>query len=93
MQVLYADTDKMGYVHHPNYARYCERARWELFRDIGISYKMIENSGIMLPVVGMSFKFIKPAIYNELLKIETVLHELRGPLIKFAYKIFNEKNE
>lgn len=93
IRVLYADTDKMGYVHHSNYARYCEKARWELFRKLGLSYKMLEDSGVMLPVVDMSFKFFKPAIYDELLRIQTNLVKLKGPTIIFAYRIFNEKNE
>ena len=93
IRVLYADTDKMGYVHHSNYARYCEKARWELLRDIGISYKTIEDSGLMLPVVGMNFKFLKPAIYDDLLRIETNLQEIKGPLMKFAYCIYNQRNE
>ncbi len=93
LRVLYPDTDKMGYVHHSNYARYCEKARWELLRDLGVSYKDIEDAGVMLPVVGMSFKYLKPAVYDELLRIETQLSEIKGPLLKFDYSIFNEKNE
>ena len=93
IRVLYPDTDKMGYVHHSNYARYCEKARWELLRELGITYKEIEDSGVMLPVVGMSFKYLKPAVYDELLLIETELKEIKGPLIKFVYSIFNEENE
>ena len=93
LRVLYPDTDKMGYVHHSNYARYCEKARWGLLRDLGVSYKDIEGAGDMLPVVGMSFKYLKPAVYDELLRIETQLSEIKGPLLKFDYSIFNEKNE
>ena len=80
IRVLYPDTDKMGYVHHSNYARYCEKARWELLRELGITYKEIEDSGIMLPVVGMSFKYLKPAVYDELLRIETELKEIKTSL-------------
>ncbi len=93
MRVLYADTDQMGYVHHSNYPIYYEKARWELFRSIGISYKMIEEANIMLPVVELNSKFIKPAFYDELLRIHTELIFIKGALIKFIYHIYNEKDE
>lgn len=93
MRVLYADTDQMGYVHHSNYPIYYEKARWELLRSIGISYKMLEESNIMLPVVELNSKYIKPAFYDELLRIQTELIFIKGALIKFIYNIYNEKNE
>jgi|SRR5574344_758852 acyl-CoA thioester hydrolase len=93
MRVLYADTDQMGYVHHSNYPIYYEKARWELLRSIGISYKMLEESNIMLPVVELNSKYIKPAFYDELLRIQTELIFIKGALIKFIYNIYNEKDE
>lgn len=93
IRVLYADTDQMGYVHHSNYSIYYEKARWELLRSIGISYKMMEDKNIMLPVVELNSKFIKPAFYDELLRIHTELIFIKGALIKFIYHIYNEKDE
>lgn len=93
LRVLYADTDQMGYVHHSKYAVYYEKARWELLRSIGISYKIVEESNIMLPVVELTSKFIKPAFYDELLRIHTELIFIKGALIKFIYYIYNEKDE
>ena len=84
----------MGYVHHSNYARYYETARWELFRrKLNISYKNLEDQGFMLPVTDMTYKFIKPARYDELLTIETTLAQLKGPRIAFRYRMFNEQKE
>jgi acyl-CoA thioester hydrolase len=90
---MYPDTDQMGSVHHANYAKYYETARWELFRSIGISYNSVEEAGYMLPIVTMNFKFLKTTHYDELLKIKTVLKAIKGVRIWFTYKLYNEKNE
>lgn len=92
-RVKYPDTDKMGTMHHSNYARYYEAARWELLRDIGVSYASIEEAGKMLPVITMKIKFHKTTFYDALLRIDTRLKALKGPRIWFTYKIFNENNE
>jgi len=92
-RVMYPDTDKMGTVHHSNYAKYYETARWELFRSIGISYKSVEDAGIMLPVVKMSFSFLKTTHYDEFLTVKTTLKAFKGVRIWFTYHLYNEKNE
>jgi acyl-CoA thioester hydrolase len=93
VRVRYSDTDVMGYLHHSNYARYYETARWELFRELGFPYKYMEDAGYMLPVILMKFKFVKPATYDELLTINTTLKSVLGSRITFVYKMFNEKKE
>lgn len=92
-RVMYPETDQMGTVHHSNYAKYYETARWELFRSIGISYKSVEEAGYMLPVTRMNFHFLKIIGYDELLTVHTTLKALRGVRIWFTYKLFNEQNE
>jgi acyl-CoA thioester hydrolase len=92
-RVMYADTDKMGTVHHSNYAKYYETARWELFRSIGISYHSVEKAGYMLPVIRMNFRFIKTVQYDALLKVKTTLKAIKGVRIWFTYKLYNEQNE
>ena len=92
-RVMYHDTDQMGTVHHSNYAKYYETARWELFRSIGIPYHSIEESGVMLPVIKMNFKFLKTTHYDELLTVRTTLKAIKGVRIWFTYHLFNEKNE
>jgi len=92
-RVNYPDTDKMGTVHHSNYAKYYEIARWELFRSIGISYHSVEEGGFMLPVIGMKFKFRKTTHYDELLTVKTILKAVKGVRIWFTYKLYNEQNE
>jgi acyl-CoA thioester hydrolase len=92
-RVMYPDTDQMGTVHHSNYAKYYETARWELFRSIGITYKSVEDTGYILPVTRMSFRFRKTAHYDELLTVKTMLKNIKGARIWFTYKLFNANNE
>lgn len=92
-RVQYAETDKMGIVHHSNYVRYYEAARWELFRSLGISYQSVEKAGYMLPVIHMTFRFIKTAHYDELLTVRTRLTASKGARLWFTYKLYNEQLE
>ncbi len=92
-RVTYPDTDQMGTMHHANYVKYYEAARWELFRIIGFSYNSVEEAGVMCPVIRMNFRFIKPTRYDELLTIKTTLKAIKGVRIWFEYKLYNEGNE
>lgn len=93
LRVRYAETDQMGVVYHGNYAQYFEMGRVEWLRNKGISYKELEESGIMLPVVSLSMNYKKPARYDEELTIVTKLRFLGGVKIEFDYEIFNERAE
>lgn len=90
---MYPDTDQMGTVHHANYAKYYETARWELFRSLGISYHSVEEAGFMLPVMKMNFQFLKTTHYDELLTVKTTLKEIKGVRIWFDYQLYNEQGE
>ncbi len=92
-RVRYAETDQMGVVYHGNYAQYLEMGRIEWLRRFGISYKSMEESGIMLPVISLHIDFKKSALFDDLITVETQLK--RTPLVKieFNYKIYNEKQE
>jgi len=92
-RIGYAETDQMGYMHHSNYIKYYERARWELFRSMGISYKSLEESGYMLPVVDLQCKYLIPAFYDDEIKIETTLIKMKGPRLYFTYTIYNLKKQ
>lgn len=92
-RVAYPDTDQMGTVHHANYVKYYEVARWELFRSIGIPYHSVEEAGFMLPVTTMKFKFLKTTHYDEQLKVKTTLKAVKGVRIWFEYELYNEANE
>ena len=92
-RVTYPDTDKMGTMHHANYVKYYEAARWELFRSIGVSYNSVEEAGVMCPVIRMNFMFIKATRYDEQLTVKTTLKAIKGVRIWFEYKLYNELNE
>lgn len=92
-RVTYPDTDKMGTMHHANYVKYYEAARWELLRNIGIPYNLVEELGVMCPVISMKFKFLKTTRYDEELTIKTRLKDIKGVRIWFTYKLYNEQNE
>jgi acyl-CoA thioester hydrolase len=93
VRVRYAETDKMGYVYYGNYTHYYEVGRVEAMRQLGTSYKEMEDNGIMLPVYTCNLKYIKPALYDDLLVIKTVIKELPTLKIIFDYEIYNQKNE
>lgn len=89
IRVRYGETDRMGFVYYGNYATYFEVARVELLRELGISYKVLEDSGISLPVVDFKIKYIKPAYYDDLLTVKTTVATLPSTRIHFSYETFN----
>lgn len=93
LRVRYSETDRMSYVYYGNYAQYFEVARVEALRSLGISYKEMEEEGVLLPVSEYKIKFLKPGFYDELLTIKTTIIKLPSVRIIFNYETFNEKNE
>ncbi|MCC6838301.1 MAG: acyl-CoA thioesterase [Bacteroidia bacterium] len=93
IRVRYAETDRMGYVYYGNYAQYFEVGRVEALRQLGTSYKEMEDNGMMLPVYTCNIKYHKPAFYDDLLVIKTMIKELPTARIKFYYEIYNQNNE
>ena len=92
-RVRYGETDQMGVVYHGNYAQYLEIGRVEWLRAKGISYKKLEESGVILPVISLQINFKKSAVYDDLITVETMLKKTPSVRIEFDYKIFNENNE
>lgn len=93
VRVRYSETDQMGVVYHGNYAQYFEMGRVEWLRNIGISYKWMEENGIMLPVVSLNMNYKKPARYDDLLIVKTIFMKQESVKIEFDYEIRNEKDE
>jgi len=91
IRVRYGETDQMGVVYHGNYAQYLEVARVEWLRSIDISYKKMEDEGVMLPVINLNINFKKPAVYDEVITIKTQLREKPGLKITVDQEIYNEK--
>ncbi len=86
-RVLYGDTDAGGVVYNANYLRYFEIGRTEYMREWVRSYKEIEKHGIVLPVTECYSRFKAPAVYDDLITIETSLAELRKISCRFTYRI------
>lgn len=93
IRVRYSETDQMGYVYNGNYATYYEIGRTEMMRSLGMNYKKMEEAGVMLPLLDLKCKFIKPAYYDEELTLKTVVKDLPGVRMTFDYEIFNEAEE
>ena len=93
IRVRYGETDQMGVVYHGNYASYFEIARTEWLRNLGVTYKELENKGIMLPVISLFFNFIKSAKYDDVLTITVILKKKPLVKIEFDYEIYNQKKE
>ncbi|UFH35456.1 acyl-CoA thioesterase [Flavobacterium acetivorans] len=93
VRVRYSETDQMGVVYHGNYAQYFEMGRVEWLRNLGVSYKWMEENGVMLPVVSLSMNYKKPARYDDLLTVKTIFKSQTSVKIEFDYEIYNEKKE
>ena len=89
VRVRYGETDRMGYVYYGVYASYFEVARVEALRNLGMSYREMEDTGIMLPVLHFEIKYNKPAFYDDLITIKTTVSEMPKARIRFTYESFN----
>jgi acyl-CoA thioester hydrolase len=94
VKVRYVETDQMGVVHHSNYAQYYELARTECFEACsGMTYESMEADGVMLPILELQSKFLKPALYNQVLTIKSIVKDLPTVRLRVDYEIYNEANE
>lgn len=93
IRVRYGETDQMGYVYYGNYAMYYEVGRVESLRKLGLTYKELEEMGVMMPVLENKSKFLSAALYDDLLKIVTTIREKPGVRIRFEYDIFNGEDK
>lgn len=93
LRVRYGETDQMGYVYYGNYAEFYEVARVEMLRSLGTSYKLMEASGVMMPVAELHCKYLKPALYDQIITIKVILDEMPRAGMRFKYMLYNEDNE
>ncbi|MEL6925426.1 MAG: thioesterase family protein [Bacteroidota bacterium] len=94
LRVRYGETDQMGYLYYGHYASYYEVGRAEMIRSIGLSYRaMEEEHKILMPVMSLNMRFVRPALYDELLTIQTTLKKLPDRTITFHMEIHNEQGE
>ena len=90
IRVRYGETDKMGYVYYGNYPLYYEVGRSDMIRKLGWSYSKMEEEGIIMPVLELNVKYIRPAFYDNELTVKTIITELPSTRIKFDYELYNE---
>jgi len=92
IRVRYGETDQMGYLYYGFYALYYEQGRAEAIRQLGFTYKELEQQGIMMPVVEMNAKYHRPALYDDLVTVKTSVKELDpdSPQIQFHSALYNE---
>ncbi|QNN44296.1 acyl-CoA thioesterase [Pedobacter roseus] len=93
IRVRYGETDQMGYMYYGNYAQYYEVGRVEMLRSLGMSYSSMEADGIMMPVLELKCKYIKPALYDQEITVKTIVKTLPGIRIFFEYELYNENEE
>lgn len=92
IKVRYAETDAMAVVHHANYYIYFEVAREDLIRESGISYKDLEDKGIMMPLIETHCKYIEAAKYDDDLVVESSISELTPVKVRIEY-VVRRKND
>ncbi len=85
--MLYADTDKLGIVHHAAYLRYLELARVELIRDAGVPYTVLEDAGLALPLTDIGLRYRAPALYDDRMTIEIGLSLVTRVRVHFDYRV------
>ncbi|MGA3134846.1 MAG: thioesterase family protein [Terracidiphilus sp.] len=94
IRVRYAETDQMGIVYYANYLVWFEIGRVELLRSLGLAYSQLEiDHQCILPVIEASCRYRAPARYDDKILIETRPALLRGPVLKFAYRIYRKAHD
>ncbi len=94
IRVRYGETDQMGYLYYGNYALYYEVGRTDAIRQLGLTYKWMEQNGVALPVAECNLQYLRPAFYDELLTVNTIIKEMpEGSLIQFHTEIYNEQQK
>ena len=92
IEVRYSETDSMSYTHHSNYLKFYEIGRLSWFKNIGFSYKKLEEEGVGMPVIDLETKYILPIKYDEEITIKTSIKEIPSSRIIFFYEIYNQDN-
>lgn len=93
-RVRYGETDQMGYLYYGHYAQYYEIGRAEMIRSLGMTYRaMEEQHNIMMPVMSLNCRYVRPAKYDELLTIKTTVRKLPSTFMTFHHEIYNEAGE
>lgn len=90
IKVRYAETDKMGVVHHQNYITYFEFARVEMLDTIGVPYRVLEETGFFLPVIEVNIRYLQSNTFDDQLTIHCIMEEMPKVKIKLRYEIYRD---
>jgi len=90
VRVRYAETDQMGVAYHGGYFAWFEVGRTDLLRGSGLTYRELEKQGLRLPVIETQARFLKPARYDDVLRIETRVTDIGGVRVSFAYEVHRD---
>lgn len=94
IRVRYGETDQMGFLYYGYYALYYEVGRAEAVRELGFTYRELEEMGVMMPVVELNAQYFRPALYDDLITVKTIVKELsEGPKIQFHSELYNEQGQ
>ncbi len=93
LRVRYAETDQMGFAYYGNYARYYEVGRAEAMRQLGMTYREMEEKGVFMPIVVLTSKYIRPAYYDDLLTVRTIVKDMPTARMHFFYEIYREDGQ
>jgi acyl-CoA thioester hydrolase len=93
IRVRYADTDQMGFMYYGNYATFYEVGRVEMLRSLGLTYKSMEESGIIMPVTDLKCRYILPALYDEEITVKVFIDKMPSLRIHFRYELYNESDD
>ena len=93
IRVRYGETDQMGYMYYGNYAEFYEVGRVEMLRSLGMTYRSMEESGIIMPVLELRCKYIKPALYDQEITVKVIIDKMPALRIHFRYELYNEGQE
>lgn len=83
----------MGYVYHGNYASFYHAGRTNLFRELGINEKELEEQGIIFPVISLNQRYLKPVRFDELIRVRSILEKVSPVRLQFRFEIYNEAGE
>jgi acyl-CoA thioester hydrolase len=90
IRVRYAETDRMGLLHHANYLVYFEQARIDLLRQMGGSYRELEDQGYLLVLVKVEVKYKAPAYFDDTLTIRTTVTRTSPVRLEHKYEVFRD---
>jgi len=88
IRVRYCETDAMGFLHHSNYFNYFEMGRTEMFRSCGGNYREMEEAGYFLVVVRVKCNYHKPARYDDVLRLRTIMDTVSHVKLVHRYELY-----